>query len=802
MRKFFIAACITFFAQSSFSQTKTLSITGLRQSVEVIRDSYGINHIYAQSEHDLFFTQGYCAAKDRLFQFEIWRRQATGTVAEILGPREVKRDIGARLFQFRGNMQRELNHYHPHGELIIQSYVDGINAYIEEIKKDIKQLPLEFKLLGIVPEKWTASVVISRHQGLLSNLSTEIEISRAVATLGAVRVKDLIDFEPGSPDLTIDPGINPQLLFDNVIELYEAYRKPITFTPKDLLASANPNLKEYQQLAIQDEQAQKEFMEKEKFVIGSNNWIIDGAHSQSRFPLLANDPHRTITVPSLRYMVHLNAPGWNVVGGGEPEIPGISIGHNDYAAWGLTIFGIDAEDLYVYELNPQNQNQYRYLGQWEDMNILKDTIQVKGAPDVFVEHKYTRHGPVTYTNLKSNTGYAVRCGWLEPGGAPYLASLRMNQATSWEEFREACSYCNIPAENMIWADRKGNIGWQAVGIAPIRKNWSGLVAVPGDGRYEWSGYLPIPSLPNIYNPEKGFWATANENLVPNNYQHRNAVGWEWADRFRADRINEVLASGKKHSLEDMMRLQFDYVSIPARTIVPLLKELKSPDIIVESARNMLLKWNFTLDKNSVEAAIYSAWEKRIYENMLTLLVPENARKQIRSLELTKTISWITSPRAEFGTDPVAGRDQFLLSSLQQAVDHLTTKLGVDMKKWKYGQKKYHHVLIKHPLSNAVDAVTRKKLEVGPLPRGGNGSTAGMTTNSENQLSGASFRIAVDTEDWDRTMFTNSPGQSGDPDSPYYKNLFELWAADQHFLVYFSKPLIEKVAIEKLLLQPK
>jgi len=802
MKKFLLAICIIFFTQSSFSQSKTLSVTGLIQSVEVIRDSYGINHIYAQNEHDLFFTQGYCAAKDRLFQFEIWRRQATGTIAEILGPRELKRDIGTRLFQFRGNMQQELNHYHPHGELIIQSYVDGVNAYIDEIKKDIKQLPLEFRLLGIVPEKWTPAVVISRHQGLLSNLSSEIEISRAVATIGADRVKDLIDFEPGSPDLTIDPIINQQLLFDDVIELYQAYRKPIVFSPKDLVASANPNLKEFEYLCSLDEKAQNEFMDKEKFNIGSNNWIVDGAHSQSKFPLLANDPHRSITAPSLRYMVHLNAPGWNVVGGGEPEIPGVSIGHNDHAAWGLTIFGIDAEDLYVYELNPLNQHQYLYKGSWEDMKSIKDTIHVKDAPDSFVEHKYTRHGPVTHIDLKNNKAYAVRCGWLEPGGAPYLASLRMNQATTWKEFREACSYSQIPAENMIWADREGNIGWQSVGIAPIRKNWSGLVAVPGDGRYEWSGYLPVQSLPNIYNPQKGYWATANENLVPQNYEHRNAVGWEWADRFRADRVNEVLASRKKHSLADMMRLQFDYLSIPARTLVPFLKELKSPDPKVEKARALLLNWNFTMNINSVEAGIYAAWEKRIYENMLLLLVPETVRKQIRSLEMTKTISWIVNPRPEFGNNPFAGRDQFLLSSLKEAVDELTLKLGLDMNTWNYGQEKYHHVLIKHPLSNAVDQSTRKKLELGPLPRGGNSSTPGMTTNTDNQLAGASFRIVVDTKDWDKTMFTNSPGQSGDPESPYYKNLFELWATDKHFLVYFSKLLIEKAAAEKLVLQPK
>ena len=784
-----------------FGQSKTLTVSGLQQPVEIIRDVYGINHIYAKNEHDLFFAQGYCAARDRLFQFEIWRRQATGTVSEILGPRELKRDIGTRLFQFRGNMKQELNHYHPHGEQIITAYVQGVNAYIEETKKDAKLLPLEFKLLGITPEKWTTAVVISRHQGLLGNLTNELEISRAVASIGADKVNDLIDFEPGKPDLNIDPAINQQLLFDNIIELYNAYRKPINFTPKDLVASANSDRKDYESLARHDEEATQNFLEREKFSIGSNNWIVDGEHSQSKFPLLANDPHRFITAPSLRYMVHLNAPGWNVVGGGEPEIPGISIGHNDQAAWGLTIFGIDAEDLYVYELNSSNQNQYRYQGQWEDMRTIKDTIHVKGTPDVFVEHKYTRHGPVTYADLKNNKAYAVRCGWLEPGGAPYLASLRMNQATTWEEFREACSYSHIPAENMIWADKKGNIGWQAVGIAPIRKNWSGLVPVPGDGRYEWSGYLPIQSLPYVYNPEKGYWATANENLVPQNYPYRNAVGWEWADSFRADRINEVLGSGRKHSLADMMRLQSDYLSIPARTLIPFLRELKSPDAKVESARAMLLNWNFILDTNSVEAAIYVAWEKKIYANMLTLLVPESARKQIRTLELTKTISWIIAPRPEFGVNPVLGRDQFLLTSLKQAVDDLTTTLGSDMRKWNYGQEKYHHVLIKHPLSNAVDEATRKKLEAGPLPRGGYGSTPGMTTNENNQLGGASFRIAVDTEDWDKTMFTNTPGQSGDPDSPFYKNLFELWANDKHFPVYFSRSMIEKVAAEKLTLNP-
>ena len=801
-RKYLLISALLLSFVASFAQTKSnLKVQGLQQSVEVIRDISGVNHIYAQNEHDLFFAQGYCAAKDRLFQFEIWRRQATGTVAEILGSRELKRDIGARLFKFKGNLKQEFNHYHPHGELIITAFTDGINAYVKEALQDVKQLPLEFKLLGITPGFWTPEVVISRHQGLLGNLPAEIATARAVATLGAEKVKELDAFEPGEPDLTIDPAIKTDRLFDNVTELYDAFRRPLAFTPQDLVASVNTNIEQFRYLASADDKAYRDMMDNEKQNIGSNNWIVSGKLSKSGLPLLANDPHRALSAPSLRYMVHLNAPGWNAVGGGEPTIPGISIGHNDYGAWGLTVFAIDGEDLYVYELNPENQNQYKYKGQWEDMRTVKDTVKVKGAPDVYVNHQYTRHGPVTMVDSKNNIAYAVRCGWLEAGSAPYMASLKINQATNWEEFRKACSASYIPGENMIWADKKGNIGWQAVGIAPIRKNWSGLVPVPGDGRYEWSGYLPIESLPHVYNPEKGFWVTANENLVPQDYKYRDAVGWKWADTYRADRISEVLSSSKKHTLADMMKLQADYLSIPARALIPLLKELKSADAKTETARAMLLNWNYILNINSVEAAIYVAWEKKISENMVKLFVPEKGKDVFRYIPLSKTINWITTARPEFGADPTAGRNQFLINALQEAIDNLNKKLGPDMTKWQYGQLTYHHVLIKHPMSNAVNEETRKKLEAGPLPRGGYGSTPGVTGNGDNQTHGATFRIAVDLKDWDECMFTNAPGQSGNPESPFYKNLFESWVNDQHFPVYFSKKKVEQNAAEKTTLQP-
>ena len=791
---FLLTLCI-----GAIAQPKNLHVKGLSNQVEVIGDTYGVNHIYATNEHDLFFAQGYCAAKDRLFQFELWRRQATGTLAEVLGTREVKRDQGVRLFKFRGDLKKELNHYHPHGEQIVTAFVEGINAFVNEANKNPTLLPLEFRLLGIRPSLWTPEVVISRHQGLLGNITDEVIYGRAVAAMGIDKLKDLQKFEPGDPSLVIDSSINKELLFDNVIELYDAFRKPITFLPKDVVTSANKNKKKVKEAINGDDYAYNLLMNTEHETIGSNNWIVSGFRSESGLPMLANDPHRTIVAPSLRYMVHLNAPGWNVVGGGEPTIPGVSIGHNEYGAWGLTIFSLDGEDLYVYELNPQNTSQYKYQNKWEDMRVIKDTIRVKGSTPVYVEHKYTRHGPVTFFDSKNNVAYAIRCAWMEIGGAPYMASLRIDQATSLKEFKEGCTYSHMPGENMIWADKQGDIGWQAAGIAPIRKNWSGLVPVPGDGRYEWSGFLPIASLPSVSNPEKGFWATANENLIPTEYENKDAVGAAgWADSFRADRINEVLASRQKHTQKDMMNLQVDYLSRPARTLVPLLAKVTSQDAKVEAARMQLLNWNYILERNSTEAAIYVAWEKKLSENMLVLLVPEKGKGLIRSIPLSKTIQWLVSGRPELNA---IGRDKFLVNSLAQAVEDLAKKLGNDQSKWQYGQAAYHHVLIKHPLSNVVDEVTRKKLEVGPLPRGGNGSTPGMTTNLDNQLAGASFRMVVDVADWDKTMFTNSPGQSGDVASPFYKNLFELWATDKHFPVYFSKPSVEKSAKERLVLMP-
>ena len=773
-----------------------LSVIGLKEPVEILRDEWGVNHIYAKNQHDLFFAQGYAAAKDRLFQFEIWRRQATGTVAEILGEREVKRDIGARLFKFRGDMKQEMNHYHQDGEEIITAYSDGVNAYIEEILKTPDQLPIEFKLLNIKPGKWTPEVVISRHQGLLGNIGTELKTGRAVARLGSEKVKELSSFHPKVPDIDLDPSINKELLFDDILELYDAFRASVKYEAEDVQAEYRTDKKLNARLNILP---QDESME-DKLSIGSNNWVVGANKMADGATLMANDPHRTISVPSLRYMTHLVAPGWNVIGGGEPEIPGLSIGHNEYGAWGLTIFGTDSEDLYVYELNPNNLRQYKYQGKWEDMKVISESIKVKGKSDIMTDLLYTRHGPVTYVDSLHKKAYAVRCGWLEPGAAPYLASLRMDQAKTWEEFREACSYSHIPSLNMVWADKKGNIGWQVVGYQPIRKNFSGLVPVPGDGRYEWDGRLPIKERPNTYNPAKGFIATANQNLTPDDFTRWDATGYSWADPYRGNRITEVLGTDKKLTMDDMKALQVDYLSIPARTISPLLNNLSLSGKAAE-ARDKLKSWDFKLNPNSIEAAIYVAWETEIKTQGAEKFIPA-AGKGLIGLQTKKLVDWIMNPDKKFGANPEKGRDKFLQETFMAGLKDLEEKLGPDMSKWQYGQEKYKHTYMAHALGNLVKDSIKSKLDLGPLPRGGYGDTPGSTSGNLRQSAGASFRIVVNTGDWDVAMATNGPGQSGDPASPFYRNLFEPWAKDQHFPIYYSRDKIEKVSVSKTLLKPE
>lgn len=763
MKKLFIIIL----AVTLYSCVNSAKIDGLTDEVEVLRDNFGINHIYANNQQDLFFMQGYLAAKDRLFQFEIWRRQATGTVAEIFGAEELDRDIGTRLFKFRGDIKKELNHYHDDGYEIVSSFVSGVNKYIEEVNNNPELLPIEFKALGIKPDLWTNEVVISRHQGLLGNIGQELNIGRAVSLIGEEKVKELMWFHPKEPSLKLDEKITYDDLNQDILRLYNAYRRPIKFKSHYVLDKYRAKDK------IAD--INESNLISDTYSIGSNNWALSGEKSFNGYPLLANDPHRSLLNPSLRYMAHLVAPGWNVIGGGEPEIPGISIGHNGIGAWGLTVFRTDAEDLYVYELNPNNLDEYMHNGQWKKFDNINETITVKNNDETTVELLYSVHGPVTFIDRNRKKAYAVKNGWSEIGGSPYLASLRMDQAKDWNEFRDACTYFNIPGENMVWADKYGDIGWQAVGIAPIRKTHSGLVPVNGNGKFDWEGYLPIIEKPNSFNPENGYLSTANQNVTPDTYNRWDAVGYDWADPYRGNRIKSVIESKEKFNMEEMIDLQVDYYSIPSEEIIRLASGNISNH---QNYFEKLEKWNNILDKDSVEAGIYIEWQTQIYVEFINSFVPESVKEylDIQIFRIIETISKMSD----------SNRAKFLDKTFNASIDNLKDRYGEDSENWIYGQQDYKHVKIYHPLENVVNDSIRSLVELKTYPRGGDGFTPGSTSSNLNQRSGGSFRVVINTKDWDNSFATNSPGQSGNPNSKFYKNLYEDWTNDKFFPLLFSK----------------
>ena len=765
------------------SCTNYIEIDGLVSEVEVLRDNYGINHIYANNQEDLFFMQGYLAAVDRLFQFEIWRRQATGTLSEIFGEDELERDIGTRLFKFRGHIEDELNYYHKDGNQIVTSFVSGINKYIKEVNENPELLPLEFKVLGIKPQEWTNEDVISRHQGLLGNIGDELNIGRAVSLIGEERVKEILWFHPKEPSLELPKNLTYDDLKQDILKLYNAYRKPLRFKKEYILdkyRSSNEVASIDYDLLIND-----------KFSIGSNNWALSSDKSINNSPILANDPHRSLSNPSLRYMAHLIAPGWNVIGGGEPEIPGISIGHNGIGAWGLTVFRTDAEDLYIYELNPRNSNQYYYKGEWRDFKILKESIPIKDKDDYIANLFFSIHGPVTFIDSERNKAYAVKNGWSEIGGSPYLASLRMDQSKNWDEFREACKYFNIPGENMVWADKYGDIGWQAVGIAPIRNTHSGMVPVSGDGNFEWDGYLPIIEKPNILNPQKGFISTANQNVTPSSYENWNAIGFDWSDPYRGERIDRVLESKQSFDIQEMLKLQVDYYSIPAEQIINFANNLITDN---KEYFTLLENWNKKLEKNSIEAGIYIEWQNQIRSEIQDQYIPDEVKDYIE-MQLYRVIDVLSKMENK-------SKENLLNETFNNAIVNLKSKFGENSENWVYGQNDFKHVKINHPLENIVNDSIKNIISLEVHPRGGDGYTPGSTSNSLNQRSGASFRVVIDTNDWDKSFATNSPGQSGNPNSKFYKNLYEDWANDKYFPLLYSKSKILKNLSDRKVFKPK
>lgn len=759
-------------ANSVLSQTSgTLKLSGLQKPVRVLRDEWGIAHIYAESQDDLFFAQGFVAAQDRLWQMDLWRRQGEGKLAEILGSTAVERDKFARLVRYRGDMKAEYESYAPDAKPIIEAFVRGVNAQIDLVKSSGK-LPIEFQLAGYEPEPWTPEVCLTRMAGYVMTRNASTEIQRAVLARehGREFVDEWIETEP-KRKLELPEGLDLAGIDPKILAGATAAGAAVNFAP-------NPNSSD-----------------------GSNNWVIDGTMSATGKPLLANDPHRAIALPSLRYMVHLNAPGWNVIGAGEPSLPGVAAGHNERVGFGFTIVGIDQQDLYVEETNPANPNEYRWQGKWQAMRVEREQLKVKGEPKPReIELKFTNHGPVIYEDKERRRAYALKWVGSEPGTAGYLASLSLNRAQNWVEFLKALERWKVPSENLVYADVDGNIGWVAAGMTPIRKGWSGLLPVPGNGKYEWQGFLPLKDLPQAYNPSRHFIATANHNILPPGYDKE--LGYEWANPTRFLRIAQVLGAAKeKLTVEDFQKLQHDEVSLNARALSATLGEAKNAPAELKPFVELLTKWDWRLSKDSAAAVLYEIWLPKLAPAIFKAHVPEAAWRTVGSrIQPGKVIATlaIASPQW-FGKEPVANRDALIWKTLAEAVADTKKRLGDDPAKWRWGT--LHVAPFTHPL--ATDAELRSLFNLPSPERGGDSNTVNNTSGTGfRQNHGASFREILDVADWDRSVGTNVPGQSAQPGSKHYGDLLPLWAEGKYFPLLYSKAKVEAMAKDRLTLEPK
>jgi penicillin amidase len=329
------------------------------------------------------------------------------------------------------------------------------------------------------------------------------------------------------------------------------------------------------------------------------------------------------------------------------------------------------------------------------------------------------------------------------------------------------------------------------------------VPVPGDGRYEWDGFLPIKELPHVLNPEKGFYNTSNDYQIPIGWPHRDALHYVWADPYRGQRVAESLGSGRRFAVADMVQLQNSDLSIPARSLVPLLRGVEMRDAGTKEAASRLLRWDFVMDKDSVEAGIYEMWQRRVMANVRALVIPKEALEFFAPMTppMVKIVSWMYAPDGRFGADPLAGRDEILRKSLEEGVAELSRRFGPEMSKWRLGG--YHYARIFSPLSGALGSELQEKFDVGHAPRGGDAFTVTATAGpGDNQVTGGSFKIVADTEDWDNSVGLNSPGQSGDVDSPHYRDLYGLWARGEYFPVFYSRSKVESVAERTLVLSPQ
>jgi penicillin G amidase len=738
----------------------TFAIDGLSAPVRVTRDTWGVPHIVARTAGDLFVAQGFVQAEDRLFQMDLWRRSAQGRLAEVLGANFVGRDAMTRRVQYRGDLDAEWASYGPDTRAIAAAFVRGVNAWVAIARE---HPPEAFVLAGWLPERWQPEDLLNRTDAFRASGDALGEVFRArlVAALGVDRAKAILgaDAPAGVP-----PDLDPAAITFQVGDvLREVGTPPFFISLEKGVGSLFPPSP----------------------ASGSNAWAIARGRSASGAPIVAMDPHRPLVNPSLRYLVHLTAPGWNVIGATAPWLPGVSAGHNDRVAWGMTAADADTEDLYVERLNPDNSHQIEAAGGWRNTTVVRESVWVKGsAVPVTFDREYTPHGVVIGVDREKGRAFALRWSGFEPGGAAELGALALDRAGSAAELRTALARWKMPAVEVVYADAAdGAIASQVAALAPLRRGADGRLPAAGwTGPVDWIGWRTLDELPHATNPPVGFVASANRS------------------RARTERLRTVLAPPRSFSIDDFKQLQHDVTAWNASRLVPVLSRLRAPRPDVDEARRRLLMWNRRVSADSTEAALYVGWELAAKRMLAARRLPAELVDEFLTRSSDTLIAALAEPsRAWFDGNATAARDRLVLDALSSAVDDLNRRGGAGAGRRPWGD--WHATTFTYPL--AIDDAGRRRFDVGPFARGGYADTVMSTAGQMfDATTGASFSAIVDTGDWDASVAQNAPGQSESPDSPHFADLARAWAAGDYFSLAFSDAAVAASAESTLTLVPR
>ncbi|MBI4497443.1 MAG: penicillin acylase family protein [Chloroflexi bacterium] len=757
-------------------------VPGLQGTVEVRRDRWGVPHLSATNQADLFFAQGYVHAQDRLWQMELNRRVAAGRLSEIFGAGTLDIDRFMRRIGLRRAALDEATQLEQEEREVLEAYCAGVNAFL---RGNRWRLPLECLLLRFRPEPWSPvdCLAWSKLMALSISLNWDSEVLRArfVAALGPERAAELEPLYPEGHPLAVPPGAVYRGLDIAVVEKLRQVQAYVGLS-----------------------------------MGGSNAWVVAGDRSATGKPLLACDPHLAPEVPGIWYENHLVLPEWAVTGASLPGLPGVIMGHNGHIAWGITAGMVDVQDAYLERLDPERPHWYEYRGAWELGQVVREEIRVRGRAEPAVEEVLiTRHGPIVTPVLRNEARpVALRSLVLDPSH-PIAAGLLLNRARNWDEFCAALRRWSVPVVSFLYADTDGNTGYALGGRVPMRAKGHGLVPAPGwTGEFEWAGFVPFEGMPRAFNPDAGFALSANNRIVGPDFPYH--IEGEWVDGFRAQRIANLLLSRERHSLADFAAMQQDVFTIPGKRIAEQLGNLRSEGATPElrQALDLLRAWDGYLHPDSTAGAIYEAFRLRLLRNLLAPrlndLTEEYFGGEVHGLTYTATYLLRASsfllrhlnqrePRWLEGTGCPTW-EALLLKSLEEALEELRGQLGPEPDRWTWGR--LHTVVLSHVLGRS--RVLAPLFNLGTWPLGGDMDSI-LQTAFPHRLPYRvrswmpSYRQIIDLADVRRSVAVHTTGQSGHPGSPHYGDLLPLWYQGRYHPLLWDRADVEAQTESVLLL---